>query len=53
VYIQGDSEIGGNILGTCSTNDNKAKFHTYMIPITLSISVEIDSRMLGNSKWSI
>jgi hypothetical protein len=24
-YIQGDSEIGGNNLGTCSTTENKAK----------------------------
>jgi hypothetical protein len=23
--IEGDSEIGGNILGTCSTDENKAK----------------------------
>jgi hypothetical protein len=25
IDIQGDSEIGGNILGTCYTNKNKAK----------------------------
>jgi hypothetical protein len=25
IDIQGDSEIGGNILGNCSTNENKEK----------------------------
>jgi hypothetical protein len=25
IEVQGDSEIGGNILGTCSTNENTAK----------------------------
>jgi hypothetical protein len=25
LHIQGDSELGGKILGTCSTNENKAK----------------------------
>jgi hypothetical protein len=25
ILIQGDSEIGGNILWSCSTNENKAK----------------------------
>jgi hypothetical protein len=25
INIQSDSEMGGNILGTCSTNENKAK----------------------------
>jgi hypothetical protein len=52
-YIQGDSEIGSNILGTCSATENKAKkLHINMGPKTL-FYVEIDPRMVGDSKWSI
>jgi hypothetical protein len=37
-YVQCDSEIGGNILGTCSTNEIKQKLHTNMGPKILSFS---------------